>query len=81
MPDALNDTTLSQFHKVILSEGIHALGFIPIVYRETLLGKFMIYYDSPHIFTEEELLYCQTAASMVAFALHREQTEQELRSR
>ena len=81
VPDALNDTTLSQFHKVILSEGIHALGFIPIVYRETLLGKFMIYYDSPHIFTEEELLYCQTAASMVAFALHREQTEQELRSR
>src|SRR5882762_3254341 len=40
---------------VVLKEGIRAVAFIPLTFEGELLGKFMVYYDSPHRFTPAEL--------------------------
>ncbi len=71
VPDVLADESLAPFRDVIVSEGIRALAFIPLTHQERLLGKFMLYYDSPHEFTEAELDAAGTVATQVAFALDR----------
>ncbi|MGZ5568346.1 MAG: PAS domain S-box protein, partial [Limisphaerales bacterium] len=64
--------------RVINQEGIRALAFIPITYEGKLVGKFMVYYNSPHKFTASELRPAQTMATQVAFAIQRQKTEQKL---
>ena len=64
--------------RVIQAEGIAALGFIPIVMGDGLAGKFMIYYDRPHRFVEEELEVGLTIARQLAAGLARWSTEREL---
>jgi len=71
VPDALTDASLAAFRAVIAAEGIRALAFIPLVHQERLLGKFMLYYDAPHEFSDEELDAAGTVATQVAFALDR----------
>jgi signal transduction histidine kinase/CheY-like chemotaxis protein len=71
VPDALTDAALAAFRPVIAAEGIRALAFIPLVHQECLLGKFMLYYDAPHEFSDEELDAAGTVATQVAFALDR----------
>lgn len=55
------DPTMAPFHSVLFNENIHALAFIPLVSRGRLLGKFMLYYEHPHIFSESEI---NTAAAL-----------------
>jgi two-component system, cell cycle sensor histidine kinase and response regulator CckA len=64
--------------ETILGEGIGAIGFIPLTYQGRLLGKFMIYYDSPHQFSDDEIQLAQTIASHVVFAIERKQVEEAL---
>jgi PAS domain S-box-containing protein len=64
LPDALRRT--------IINEGISALAFIPLTYEKRLIGKFMLYYDSPHVFTAEELRPVEAIATQVAFAIERQ---------
>ncbi|HZR17095.1 MAG TPA: PAS domain S-box protein [Verrucomicrobiae bacterium] len=59
-------------------EGIRSLAFIPISYEGRLLGKFMIYYNQPHAFTDEELRLAITIASQVALAVQRRRSEEQL---
>ena len=73
------DLNLGSLKEVISQEGISALAFIPLVCRDRLLGKFMIYYDSAHEFTPEETQMAQTIASQIAFALERTRAEEELK--
>ncbi len=77
--DAEKDNSLQELLPVILNEGIRALGFIPMVYMGRLLGKFMVYYNEPHDFTEEESQLAQTIASEVAFAIGEKENELALR--
>src|SRR5438067_1954336 len=42
VPDVLEDRALAPFRATIVDEGIRALGFLPLVHRHELLGKFMI---------------------------------------
>ncbi len=65
------DSTLDHYRDSILREGIRAIGFLPLMGQGLLLGKFMIYYNSPHQFTDEESRLAQTIAGNVAFALER----------
>jgi PAS domain S-box-containing protein len=60
-------------------EGIQALGMIPLLYQDRLLGKFMVYYDTPHNFRVEEVRFLQTLAGTIAFAIVRKQSEEALR--
>ena len=48
-------TELGPLQTVILDEGIRALAFIPLVEQGQLLGKFMLYYDQPHSFLDDEV--------------------------
>lgn len=77
--DNIADSNVDKHLKaVIQTEGIRALAFIPITYEKQLLGKFMIYYNSTHFFTPEEVRPAQTIASQIAFAMQRQKTGKAL---
>jgi PAS domain S-box-containing protein len=77
-PIGIEDVTTATLEpglrQVVLEEGIRALAFIPLTYEQKLLGKFMIYYDTPHRFERLELRPVEAMASQVAFAITRQQT-------
>lgn len=56
----------------IISEGIRALAFIPLIAEGRLVGKFMIYYDAPHVFSDEEFNLALTIGRQLAFGVERE---------
>ncbi|WIW45361.1 PAS domain S-box protein [Bradyrhizobium sp. 62B] len=70
-PDALK--------KVIESEGIRGLAFIPLVRNGGVIGKFMTYYRSPHQFSEGETRLASTIARQLSLSLDRILTEEQLR--
>ncbi|MGX5735217.1 PAS domain S-box protein [Bosea thiooxidans] len=57
--------------ETILSEGIHALGFIPLAGTRALIGKFMVYYDTPRVFQEHEREIALVIARQLGFAIER----------
>lgn len=59
-------------------EGIRALAFIPIRYEKRLVGKFMVYYSTPHRFTREEIRPAETIATQIAFAIDRRRSGEAL---
>jgi signal transduction histidine kinase len=63
---------------VVMKEGIQSLAFLPITYEGRLLGKFMIYYGTPHHFTLEELQPALTIVTQVAFSIERRRTGENL---
>ncbi|HWR33731.1 MAG TPA: PAS domain S-box protein, partial [Chitinophagaceae bacterium] len=67
--DATREQDLAHLLPVILKEQISALGFIPLIHQNKLLGKFMVYFSAPHHFEEEEIQIMQSIASIVAFAI------------
>ena len=64
---------------VIKSEGIGALAFIPLVSNGRLIGKFMVYFDESHVFSEDELELSLTLARQLAFGIDRKRAEEALR--
>jgi PAS domain S-box-containing protein len=63
---------------VVEREGIRSLAFVPMTYEGRLLGKFMVYYDAHHVFTEVELQPVTIVASQVAFAIERQRSTDSL---
>lgn len=82
-PLAIEDTARAELSEglrtVIEKEGIHSLAFIPITFEKRLLGKLMLYFNTPHVFAEDELKPAQTIASQIAFAIEREFVSQQLK--
>jgi PAS domain S-box-containing protein len=60
---------------VVRAEGIAALAFIPIVASGRLLGKFMTYYDRPHVFARAENDLALTIARQLGLAVERVRAE------
>ena len=60
-----------------MAEGIGALAFIPLTTRGGLIGKFMAYYPTAHVFTDEEITIAVTIARQLAFGLERMHAEDE----
>ncbi len=79
IPDVMR-TDFGPLQQTIVDEGIGALGFVPLVEQGQLLGKFMLYYNQPHDFSDEEVQWAQTIARHVAHALQRKQSEARLQS-
>jgi PAS domain S-box-containing protein len=77
--DAETDPTMEGLRDVISAEGVRSLAFIPLLSAGRLLGKFMLYYDRPHRFTETEVRLAQAVALRAALAIQRQSTEEELR--
>ncbi|TKB32829.1 MAG: PAS domain S-box protein, partial [Nitrospira sp.] len=77
--DIASDPSVDQYREIFRAEGFSSLGFIPLALSEGLLGKFMIYYDRPHQFTDEEIGVAQTIAGHVAYMIQRARADQALR--
>jgi GAF domain-containing protein/anti-sigma regulatory factor (Ser/Thr protein kinase) len=77
--DAEAHPGLEGLHDVISAEGIRSLAFIPLMAGARLLGKFMLYYDRPHRFTQTEVRLAQAVGLRAALAIQRQVTEEELR--
>jgi len=65
--------------KTILAEGIHACAFIPLVSGGKLVGKFMMYFNTPHAFADFELDLSLTIAHQIAFAIERRRADEAVR--
>jgi PAS domain S-box-containing protein len=61
---------------VIAAERIEALAFIPLVSDGRLVGKFMAYFDTPHLFAREEVEIAVTIGRQLGFAVERLRTEE-----
>jgi signal transduction histidine kinase len=79
VPDVESEPSLAALRPVIEAEGIRALGFFPLLDRGRLLGKFMVYFDEPHVFTATETRLAQAIGSQVALEIARSRRETELR--
>ncbi|THK36121.1 PAS domain S-box protein [Ensifer sp. MPMI2T] len=64
-----------ELRATIASEGIAALGFIPLITGGRLIGKFMAYYDKPHVFSETEISLALTIARQLGFSIQRIRAE------
>jgi PAS domain S-box-containing protein len=60
------------------AEGVRSLAFVPLTYEKRLLGKFMVYFNTPHRFSTNELRPVQTIASQIAFAIERQRGAEAL---
>ncbi len=66
--------------RAIRQEGISALAFVPLVVRGGVVGKFMTYYEAPHVFSQREIDLAVTIARQVGFSIERAQAEEERRA-
>ncbi len=65
--------------RVIRGEGIAALAFVPLVSEGRLIGKFMLYYNAPHTFTDAELAFAETIGRQLSFGVERTRIAAALR--
>jgi PAS domain S-box-containing protein len=79
--DVETDPAASLYLDTFRAEGIRALGFIPLFGHGRLLGKFMIYYNSPHRFTPEEIRLATTIAGYIGIVTDRRIKEAEISGR
>jgi PAS domain S-box-containing protein len=61
--------------QAVRAEGIGAMAFIPLQGTKCLLGKFMAYFDAPHVFTDSEIAVALTIARQLGFAIERMRAE------
>lgn len=78
--DVAEDEELQGYLPVFEREGIRALAFIPLVDAGRLLGKFMIYFDTPRTIDTINVQLAQTIARHIAFAISRKRSETALRT-
>ena len=64
---------------VIQQEGIQALNFVPLVSGRKVIGKFMFYYNSPHVCSNEEVELGLNIGRQLAFAIARKRTDDALK--
>jgi PAS domain S-box-containing protein len=57
--------------RTIEREGIRACAFIPLLEHGRLLGKFMLYYDEVHRFTDSEVDLALTIARQLGYSVER----------
>jgi PAS domain S-box-containing protein len=76
--DVVTDPGMASLRSVLEREGIRSLGFVPLVHQGRLLGKFMVYYDAPHRFSEDELRLTTTIAQHAGIGLSRVDSESEI---
>ncbi|OAP39934.1 histidine kinase [Sinorhizobium glycinis] len=79
LEDIAQAEALTALRPTIESEGIAALGFIPLVAEGRLIGKFMTYYDLPHAFTDNEIVLALMIARQLGFSIQRMRVEEARR--
>jgi PAS domain S-box-containing protein len=66
-----------KLERVMREEGIAALAFIPLVRGGRQLGRFALYLDAPHRWSEREVLLSRTVANHLASVIERAQAQHE----
>ena len=75
--DIKREPTLTHLKKTILSEGIQSLAFFPLLAKDSLIGKFMIYYNVPHNFTPEEIELATIMGRHISFVINKRKVSEE----
>jgi PAS domain S-box-containing protein len=79
VPDiALSDVVDSALRKTVLEEGIRSLAFIPLNYGAHLVGKFMVYFDQPHVMNVEDIEMALGIANTLATGIERKRAQEAL---
>lgn len=78
--DVNKDATLERIQTSCNVEEIVSIGFIPLIYQNNLLGKFVILFNAMHVFSEEEIQLIETIARDVAFAISEKNVQLALKS-
>jgi len=73
--DATNEP--AELKATIKAENIRGLGFVPLVGASGAIGKFMTYYEEPHVFTKDEAELSIVIARQLGFSLDRWQSERD----
>jgi PAS domain S-box-containing protein len=76
--DIQADESWSSYLELFREENIRSLGFLPIVLGEELLGKFMVYYEQPHEFSDRDINVARTITSHIATAIARDRADRKL---
>jgi PAS domain S-box-containing protein len=63
--------------RVMRKEGIAALAFLPLIRDGTQLGRFVLYRDAPHRWSEREVLLSRTIANHLGSVILRAQAQHE----
>jgi len=79
VPDPEREPSIAPLLPQLRQEGIASLAFIPIAHQGRLLGKFMLYFDTPHEMTAEEIRLALTVAEYLALAVSRQHALEETR--
>lgn len=79
VPDIMASDESAALKRTVRSEGLTALGFIPLTANGVVIGKFMTYHDAAHQFPDAERDLAITIARQLGFALERRRTERTLR--
>ncbi|MBV8562591.1 MAG: PAS domain S-box protein [Actinobacteria bacterium] len=79
VPDVASAGFEPKLEKVVRREGIGALAFVPLVHGDRALGKFMLYRDEPHEWTEREVQLTRAIASHLASVTVRMRFQQRLK--
>ena len=69
----------NELRELVRAERIAALAFIPIFAGDKLIGKFMAYYNAPHVFAPREIEAGITIARQLGFGLERLRGEEARR--
>jgi PAS domain S-box-containing protein len=77
--DVTQDPALAPYLPIIQAEGIAAMAFIPLVSLGRVIGKFMLYYETPHALTADEIELAGVIAAHVAFAVERTRAKEQAR--
>lgn len=80
VPDVEADPELAELLPVLRAEGIAAAAFVPLICRDELIGKFMLYYAEPHVFSTTEVAMAEVLAGHVALAVERHRVQHQLRA-
>jgi PAS domain S-box-containing protein len=75
------ESSLKAFLPLFAREEIRALAFIPLLSVGRVIGKFMMYYEKPHVFDAEEVELAVVIAAAVAIAVERARDSQVNESR
>jgi PAS domain S-box-containing protein len=67
-----------ELEQAVRTEGIGSLAFVPLLRSGRLLGKFMLYRDVPHRWSEREILLCRTIANHLGAVTERTLAERAL---
>jgi PAS domain S-box-containing protein len=78
--DMESDPSLEAYRSVFRAEGIRGLGFFPLINRERLLGKFMVYSAKPRTFSERDVRLARAVGTHVAQSVARRRAEQRVES-